>query len=318
VSSEAVARAATPEDLRDLGLGARVTQQSRTRTLNRDGSFNVVREGLSAYQSLAPYHALLSMSWARFYALIAVGYLVANLGFAAAYLLCGPGALHGADPAAGLRERAFDAFFFSVQTLATIGYGRLSPAGLGANLLVALEALVGMLAITMATGLAFARFSRHGARIRYSRQALIAPYRGGRALMFRVINERDTQIVQLQARVLLGRMEAVAGKPTRRFHPLALERSEVLFFPLHWTVVHPIDESSPLYGETPESLRAADAEVLVLLTGVDEASSQTVYSRTAYQFEEIVPNARFADMFLEAEDGKPRVDVRRLDLHEPA
>lgn len=318
MSSQAAVPPATPEDLRDLGLGARVIQQSRTRTLNRDGSFNVVREGLSAFRSLAPYHALLSMSWTRFYSLIAAGYLAANLVFASAYLLCGPDALHGADPGAGLRERAFDAFFFSVQTLATIGYGRLSPNGLAPNLLVALEALVGMLAITMATGLAFARFSRHGARIRFSRQAVIAPLRGGSALMFRVINERDTQIVQLEAQVLLGRLETLGGRPTRRFLPLRLERSEVLFFPLHWTIVHPIDESSPLFGETPEGLHAADAEVLVLLRGVDEGSSQTVYSRSSYKVDDIVHGARFSDMFLEPLQGKPRIDVRRLDQHEPA
>ena len=315
MSTEAVAATAPAED---LGLGTRVVQNAGTRVLRRDGRFNVVREGISVFQSLAPYHALLSMSWARFYGVIALGYFVANIVFATAYLLCGPGALHGADPAGGLRQRAFDAFFFSVQTLATIGYGRLSPDGLAANMLVAVEALVGMLAITMATGLAFARFSRHGARIRYSRRAVIAPFRGGTALMFRVINERDTQIVNVQARVMLGRMEAVGGKPTRRFQPLALERNDVLFFPLHWTVVHPIDERSPLFGETPESLRAVDAEILVLLTGVDEGSSQTVYSRSSYGFEDIVPGARFLDMFLEPADGRPRIDVNRLDMHEPA
>lgn len=314
MSTEAVAATAPAED---LGLGTRVVQHAGTRVLRRDGRFNVVREGISIFQSLAPYHALLSMSWARFYGIIALGYFVANIAFATAYLLCGPGALHGADPAAVLGQRAFDAFFFSVQTLATIGYGRLSPEGLPANMLVAVEALVGMLAITMATGLAFARFSRHGARIRYSRKAVIAPFRGGSGLMFRVINERDTQILALQARVMLGRMEIVGGKPTRRFQPLGLERSEVLFFPLHWTVVHPIDEKSPLFGETAESLRAADAEILVLLTGVDEGSSQTVYSRSAYGFEDIVCDARFVDMFLEPLDGRPRIDVNRLDIHEP-
>jgi inward rectifier potassium channel len=314
LGTEAVAAPAPAED---LGLGTRIVQQSRTRVLRRDGRFNVVREGISVFQTLAPYHAMLSMSWGRFYAFIAFGYLVANLLFAGAFLLCGPGALHGQDPSAGLSERAFDAFFFSVQTLATIGYGRLSPNGLPANLLVAVEALVGMLAITMATGLAFARFARHGARIRYSRKAVVAPFRGGRALMFRVINVRDTQIVGLSAKAILGRMESVGGKATRRFQPLTLERSEVLFFPLHWTIVHPIDEKSPLFGETPESLAASDAEVVVLLTGVDEGSSQTVHSRSSYGFEDIVHGMRFADMFLDPQDGHPVIDVRRLDLYEP-
>jgi inward rectifier potassium channel len=314
LSTEAVAAAAPSED---LGLGTRIVQQ-RTRVLGRDGRFNVVREGISVFQSLAPYHAMLSMSWARFYSMIALGYLVANLVFATAFLMCGPGALHGQDPGAGLGDRCFDAFFFSVQTLATIGYGRLSPNGLPANILVAVEALVGMLAITMATGLAFARFSRHGARIRYSRKAVIAPFRGGRALMFRVINVRDTQIVGLSARAMLGRIDRAGGKPTRRFQPLALERSEVLFFPLHWTIVHPIDEKSPLFGETPESLAAADVEVVVMLTGADEGSSQTVHSRSAYGYEDIVHDVRFADMFLEPQDGRPRIDVGRLDQYEPA
>ena len=315
---EPVALPLTQLDLRDLGLGARVVQESGTRFLNRDGSFNVVRDGISAFRSLSPYHALLSMSWPRFYALIAGGYLVANLVFASAYLLCGPGALHGEAPGLGLSGRAFDAFFFSVQTLATIGYGRLSPNGLAANMLVAVEALVGMLAITLATGLAFARFSRPSARIRYSRNALIAPYRGGTGLMFRIVNERSNQLIQVEARVMLGRTETSGGKTTRSFQPLALERSQVLFFPLHWTIVHPIDESSPLFGDTPETLRASDAEIVVLFTGVDEGSSQNVYSRSSYKPDEMVAGARFVDMFLPPENGRPRVDLRRLDQHEPA
>jgi inward rectifier potassium channel len=306
------------DDLKDLGLGARVIEQSRSRTLNRNGSFNVRRDGLTMLQALSPYHALLTMSWPHFYALVALGYLVANVVFATAFLLCGPQALQGTDPTAGLAARVFDDFFFSVQTLATIGYGRLSPNGLAANILVAVEALVGMLSITMATGLSFARFARPDAHIRYSRQAILAPFRGATALMFRVINERSNQLTRVEAQAMLGRMENVGGKLTRRFYPLNLERAEVMFFPLHWTIVHPIDAKSPLLGETSESLRASDAEILVLLSAIDESSSQTVYSRSSYKFDEIVPGVRFVDMFLDPVDGMPRIDVRRLDQHEPA
>ncbi len=308
---------APAEDARgDFGFGARVAQQSQRRLLNRDGSFNVVREGLPFYRSLSPYHALLTMSWPRFFALIALAYFAVNLGFALLYYLCGEHALDGWHTGNPF-DRFEDAFFFSVQTLATIGYGHMSPNGLAANLLVTLEALVGLLGFALATGLLFARFSRPTARLVFSRNAVIAPFRGGRALMFRLANERSSQLTEVQAVVSLSRLEPSPAGPIRRFHELRLDRPKVVFLPLHWVVVHPIDERSPLHGVGEPELRASQAEVLVLLSGMDETFSQVVHVRTSYRAEEIVWGARFVDMFLRGEEGLIGVDMRRLHDVEP-
>lgn len=305
-------RIKSSDDLnRDLGFGSVVAQQSRKRLLNRDGSFNVLREGLSPITSLSLYHALLTMSWPRFLGLIVLFYMVLNGGFAAAYLACGPGALNGAvgtTPA----ERFLESFFFSVQTFATIGYGVLSPKSLAAHILVTLESLVGLLGFALATGILFARFSRPSARILFSDVALIAPYRGITAFEFRLANARSNELVQVEARVTLSRF-----KPTgsgRDFIPLKLERESVLFFPLAWTVVHPIDETSPLYGLGPGDLAASGAEFLIFLTAFDETFSQTVHTRSSYVAEDVIWGASFESVFNPQQDnGVVSIDIGRLN-----
>jgi len=296
----------------DLGFGGRVTQQARGRFLNRDGSFNVVREGLSFLQSLSLYHALLTISWTRYFLASAGAYFATNFLFGSLYFLCGPGALHGTE-GESVAERFADAFFFSVQTLATIGYGRVSPVGLAANLIVTVEALVGLLGFALVTGLLFARFSRPNAKVLFSDRAIVAPYHGGTALMFRIANARRNQLIEVNATVSLGWWEGAEGKEVRRFHELALERRKVVFFPLHWVVVHPIDVKSPLHGVSEERFRASDPELLILLTAVDETFSQTVHARSSYKQEEVVWGARFDDMFVAREDRRIAIDMRRLD-----
>lgn len=305
---------ATPPEERDLGFGSVVADLSRKRLLNPDGSFNVARRGLGFWSSLSVYHWLLRMSWPRFLAALAAGYLAANAVFAAAYLACGPDALVGGTVQHGFART----FFFSVQTFATIGFGQIAPASTAANLLVVLESLVGVLGFTLATGLLFARFSRPTARIVFSRKAVIAPYRGGRAFMLRIANGRRSELVELEAKIVLSLFETADGKRTRRFHTLALERQRVAFFPLSWTIVHPIDESSPLRGWDSDALEAADAEFLVLLMGIDETFSQTVHARSSYTAGDIVWGARFTDIFnRDADDGDLTIDMARLHAIEP-
>ena len=266
----------------DLGFGSVVARESRMRLLNRDGSFNVVREGQGLIQAINPYHSLLTMSWPAFLAMLMASYLLMNALFAVAFLLCGPGGLQA--PPTGVPEGRFlQAFFFSVETFATIGYGNVYPVGTVANLIMTLESLVGLLGVALATGIIFARFSRPRAQIRFSHVALIAPYRGITAFEFRIVNERSSQIVQLDAKVLFTRFESVGGVETRQFYDLELERRRVVFFPLAWTIVHPIDEHSPMFGLSREDLLASDAEILVLLTGFDETFSQTVHTRSSYK-----------------------------------
>ena len=300
---------------KDLGFGARVLEQSHERFLNRDGTFNVTRTGFSFFRSLSVYHFLLTITWGQFLSLLVGFYFSVNLLFAVGYFLCGPGALVGSH-AVTFGERFQEAFFFSVQTLATIGYGGLSPSGFAANFLVTIQALVGGLGFALATGIVFARFSRPNAQIIFSEKAVIAPYRDITAFEFRIVNAKNNQIVDVQATVMLSRMEEQQGKKYRRFHKLALERDEVNFFPLHWVIVHPIDESSPLHGSTRDKLADTDAEFLIVLTGTDETSSQSVNVRSSYKFDEVVWGAKFADMFVSDQE-RMKVDLRKLHDIEP-
>lgn len=300
------------EETRDLGFGSVVSGQSRLRLLNRDGSFNVARTGLNFWTSLSLYHSLLAMSWTRFYVIVTAFYTLLNAAFALCYMLCGAGALQGASD--NLGDGFLRAFFFSVETFSTIGYGNVIPVGMAANLLVTVESLVGLLAVALATGLLFARFSKPTARIIFSKRALIAPYRGITAFEFRITNGRSNQIIEMEAQVVFTRFEDVGGMRSRRYYGLELERNKVGFLPLSWTVVHPIDEASPLYGLTDEDLRASNAEFLVLLKGIDDTFSQTVHTRSSYSAEEVIWNARFTNLFnREADAGMMTIDVRRLD-----
>jgi inward rectifier potassium channel len=300
------------EDLnKDLGFGSRVSQQSRQRFLNRDGTFNVERKGLGFLRSHNIYHWFLTISWVKFFLLIAAAYFVINIVFAFGYMLCGTDALHGLEGYSV--DRAFlEEFFFSVQTLATIGYGRLSPNNMAANVIVTFEALVGLLGFALATGLLFARFSRPNAKIIFSNNAIIAPYRDAKALMFRIANQRSNQLLDVQAIVTLGLLETVNGVTSRKFHQLSLEREKVVFFPLHWVIVHPIDETSPLHGFTKERFTEADAEIFILLTGTDETFSQSVHARSSYKHEEVRWGVKFTDMFLPTDDGIMSIDLRKI------
>ena len=297
---------------RDLGFGSMVSRQSHHRLLNPDGSFNVVRAGLGLLETIAPYQQLLTISWSGFFTIIVASYLLINLLFALAYLADGSTALlgPGADMLGGQLSKAF---FFSVQTFATIGYGQIGPNGFIANGLVTIEALVGLIFQALATGLLFARFSRPTASILFSRRAVIAPYGGGQSLQFRIANRRKTEIIQLEAQVLFSAMQADGrGGMVRRYTLLPLERNRVTFFPLSWTIVHPIDQTSPFAGKTAAALEQSEAEVLVLLSGIDETFAQTVHARSSYRAEEIIWNRRFRSIFVVEEGGSLSVDISRL------
>ncbi len=299
---------------RDLGFGSVLSRQLQLRLLNRDGSFNVFRQQPRWWRRLGSYHFLLNLTWPRFF-LVVVGFFIAvNAAFATAYYLCGPGAVQGD---VGVRDPFLRCFFFSVDTFATIGYGNLSPAGVVAHLLVSFEALCGLGSFAIMTGLVFARFSRPVANIVYSRNAIIAPYRGMTAFEFRIINGSSNQLADVEARIVLTRFEDKDGSPQRKYYPLSLERDRVAFFPLAWTVVHPIDNASPLYGWTRDQLIASHAEFLILLTAIDETFAQSVQSRSSYTADELVWGVRFANLF-EGEDQTLTIDMRRFHALEPA
>lgn len=298
----------------DLGFGSVVARESRRRLLNRDGSFNVRRDGLRFFESLSAYHYLLTITWTKFLGIVSAAFILTNTLFALLYVACGDGAILRSGGFASLGRFA-DAFFFSVETLATIGYGHFAPVSLTANIVMTVESLVGLLSFAVVAGFVFARFARPTACIQFSRNALIAPYRGGRAFMFRIVNQRSSQLVNLEAKVLLSRRRRDGASATdREFINLPLERESVVFFPLSWTIVHPIDETSPLKTWTAADLVDCDAEFLVLLNGFEETFSQNVHTRSSYTAREIVWGARFRSMFNPPdEEGELSVDIRKLN-----
>ncbi len=304
------------EETRDLGFGAVVAATARERLLNPDGSFNVRRTGLGFWATFTPYHLLVTMSWPRFLGLSAASFMAVNFLFGVVYWALGPEALlsPGADRFGG----AFlQAFFFSVETFATIGYGHVAPMGVPANIVMTAQSLVGVLAQALVTGFTFARFARPTAAILFSNRALIAPYRGGTALMFRIANQRSNEIIELHAQMMIAKMETTAAGRRRTFSPLVLERSRVVFFPLSWTVVHPIDESSPLWGVSEDQLLATDAEILILLSGYDETFAQQVHTRSSYKASEIVWNAKFKNIFdARSSEGDVALEVSRIHEYE--
>jgi len=299
------------EDLKDLGFGSRVSNQSAERLLNKDGSFNVQRSGLSFFTSLSPYHSLLTMSWWKFNFNIVLFFLSINALFALAFVGIGKECLPGAA-SGGILEFFFDAFFFSVQTFTTVGYGFLSPQGALANSVAAMCAFVGLLSFALATGLMFARFSRPTAKIIFAENAIITPFQDASALMFRIANARKNQLIELQIKMLYSRLEQSDGKHVRRYYPLNLVRDKVVFFPLHWTVVHKIDENSPLFGVTRKQLQQEIAEFPILLTGIDETFSQPVHARSSYRFDEIKWNVKYSDMFFVNKYNQFSSDIQKL------
>jgi inward rectifier potassium channel len=302
-----------PEDpSSDLGFGRVVSQQRELRLLNRDGSFNVQARGRGLHAFLA-YSNLVSTTWARFFLFVAVVYLLLNGFFALLYVAVGAEGLVNTLNT-GLNTPFLKAFFFSIHTSATIGYGSTVPVGLRTNILVALESVVSLLGLAVVTGLVFARFSRPVADILFSKNAVMSWMGNLHSFQFRIVNTRNNQIIDLHARLLVSRFEDNAsGVSVRRYYPLRLERESVVFFPLSWTIVHTIEQDSPLFGITQDQLCASGAEFLILLTGMDETFSQVVNARSSYRANEVIWDAKFSDIFVYDPEGRMAgIDMKRF------
>lgn len=273
----------------------------------RDGRFHILGSGVWYSYWREPYHLLLTIPWTGFLALTVLSYVVTNAIFALLYL-AQPDSIANAKPGSFL-----DAFFFSVQTLASIGYGAMYPQTVYANTIVTIEAMVSLVGIALLTGLAFARFSRPSARVAFSRAAVIAPHEGAPTLMFRAANQRRNQVLEAQVRLYLMRDEVSAeGQFMRRFHELKLLRNRTPSFTLTWTVLHTIDEYSPLYGATAESLSQMRASLVISLTGIDETVSQAIHARHTYSAQDILWNYRLVDIFHETADGHHYIDYNHF------
>ena len=257
------------------------------------------------------YHWLLKISWRRFLTLIALFYVAVNFLFAFIYLTA-------MDGIANVRPHSLsDAFFFSIQTLSTVGYGSMYPTSVYAQILVTIEILVGLVLLAILTGLMFARFSRPTSKVLFSKIAVIGSYNGVPTLMFRAANKRDSKILEAKIQVSFLQNEISAeGHRLRRFYDVNLTRSRTPVFGLSWLIMHPIDENSPFYKTTLESLQDVDAELWISLSGLDETFASTIHSRYLYKASDILWNHRFVDIFSQDEQGEWLIDLGNFhDAH---
>ena len=282
------------------------------RYINLKGSSNIAQLGNSNARWGDLYHLLLTLSWPKLIGLLGLSYLALNAFFALAFLLGGDGIVNAQPGSFG------DAFFFSVQTMASIGYGAMYPKSLYANFVVTIESMLGLFWLTMATGLMFARFSRPTARVIFSKFAVVTLRDGVPTLMFRAANQRSNQILEAQMQLSVVKdVTTQEGEFMRRFFDMKLERSRTSIFALTWTAMHPIDAESPIYGMTPETLAEKEVELIVTLTGTDATFSQTIHARHSYIPSELFWNMRLSDILTLAEDGRRAVDYQKFHEIEP-
>lgn len=297
---------------RELGFGKNITLDGRM--MNPDGSFNVFREPISPLDNI--YFHLVTMSWRRFFAIIFLFFLLLNVLFSFFYVLLGVDQFNGVT--LGTPQHNFmQAFFFSSQTLTTVGYGHISPNGLLTSILASFESFLGLLAFALMTGLLYGRFSRPRAKIVFSEKMLVAPYKEGLALMFRMGNASRSELIETEVQALMAYNQREAdGALSRKFYTLPLEINRISFFSLSWTIVHALDENSPIFNFSEQDLIAANAEIMVLVKGTDETSQQVVHARRSYAANEVVWHARFSPIVHREADGVFRLLTRKMGAHE--
>ena len=297
----------------DPGFGEKYARRTK-RIINKDGSFNVIRKG-AGFNVRDAYLFLINTSWIKFLLLLLLVYALVNLAFTGWYYSIGIEHLKGIGEGSQM-HRFLNTFFFSVQTFTTVGYGVISPQGLPANIISSLEAMSGWLFFALVSGLLFGRFSKPTTRILFSRSAIITPAQPFPQLMFRIVNKRNNLLMELEAKVLLMVVNESDNEHSRQYFGLKLTTPNLNFFTLPWTLVHEVNESSPLYGKTPTDLENTDAEILILITGFDDTFSQEVHARYSYRFEEIVWGATFLPAYDIDHKGEIILEMKQLHKYD--
>ncbi|MDR3681371.1 MAG: ion channel [Flavipsychrobacter sp.] len=294
----------------DTGFGV-ITGENAGRFVNKDGTFNLKRVGISFVNRFSIYQQMLNLPRWKFVGIIFLFYFVINVLFTLAYMVAGVSELQGLTCTTNWGKYK-ELFFFSCQTFTTVGYGRINPLGDWANLIAAIEALTGFLSFALATGLIFGRFAKPRSYLMFSNMALISPYKNITALTFRFVTYKDNHVLtNVEIKVNIALKVPEDGKDVYKFYDLALERYKVDSLPLNWTVVHPIDESSPIAGFNYQDMVNADVEIYVLITGFDAVYSSPVLQRTSYTYQEMKFNAKFVPMYHDSADGQTTI----LEMH---
>ena len=298
----------------ELGFGNRSYSRT-TRLIKEGGTFNVEKEGGRFWESMDVYHELISIKWSRFFLILSVIFLIANLLFAWLYYLSGPGSI-GGDISENAWERFLKAFYFSTQTMTTVGFGRLNPRSDAVSTLAAIESFVGLLGFALATGLMYARFSRPRKRLIYSENALIAPYQDINALMFRFVHSGKNQLIEAEVQLVASMWDEAENR--RVFQPLKLERSSISFFSTSWTVVHPLSEDSPLYGLSASDFDQQQVEIIVMFKAFDDTYARHIYDRTSYTEKEILFGKKFVSIYDHKDDDIIHIAMDRIGQYHDA
>ena len=311
----AITKKTPPRDL-TTGFGTNSTSTGG-RFYRKDGRPNLVRRGVPFFDRLSWYHTMLSMPHWKFWLVLCSVYLAINLLFADIYYHIGAEHLSGVLSGTPLENFA-ESFFFSAQTFTTVGYGRISPTGILASSVAAFEAFLGVLTFALASGLFYGRFSRPKAYLYFSDVALLAPFKEGKGLMFRTVPYKNNQLMDAEVKITLGMRVIEKGETRNVFYPLELEFSRITTLVMNWTIVHPITESSPLFGMTLQQMKDAGVELLVHLKAFDDVFANTVVARTSYTAHEFVDNARFKPMYHASPSGTTTIlEVDVLNEFEP-
>ena len=310
VKSESMPDRTTKPQQEDVGFGS-IVSNKKDRYINKDGSFNVVRN-TTGFGQLYLYQWLVLISWTKFFVITVVFYFVINCFFASLYLF------NGIENMSGVSQDGmtpfWTAFFFSVQTLTTVGYGSISPVGFGANFIAAIGALTGLMTFALGTGLLFARFSKPRADIVFSHHALVSPYLEKEALMFRLANKRRNMLTNLRIEVICTWIATdQEGQSIRKYKHLDVERDHLSMLPLSWTVVHPIDKESPLSKMSARSCQAVDVEIIVILEAYDDTFANIIRRHTSYKFDEIIWQAKFDKMFYFNKAGHSVLELNKVN-----
>ncbi|MEO6670610.1 MAG: ion channel [Ferruginibacter sp.] len=280
----------------DTGFGENASNYGG-RFLNKDGQPNITKTGLGFMEQYSWYHSMLAMSGTHFFLTILSFYILVNILFTIIYYMVGVEHLSGLAETNSSVDKFIETFFFSSQTFTTVGYGRISPVGFATSAVAAFQALIGLLSFAVATGLMYGRFSRPRAYLKFSHNAVIAPYKNITAMMFRIAPFKNATLTDAEAKLTLGLTVEENGKFVNKFFPLELEIDKVNALTLSWTVVHPITENSPLYNFSEADFKNTHGEVLLFVKAFDDMFSNTVVARSSYTFNEVVYGARFSPMY---------------------
>ncbi|MWB96808.1 Inward rectifier potassium channel Irk [Flavobacterium sp. GA093] len=294
------------QDDKNSGFGTNANNYGG-RFVNKNGTPNIEKRGMNLLRRISWYHTMIDMPNWKFMLILFSFYITINFVFAVLYYGIGIEHLDGISASGNAVTQFGQAYFFSAQTFTTVGYGHISPTGFLTSALSAAEALIGLLSFAIATGLFFGRFSKPTAFLKFSHNALIAPYRDGKALMIRLVPFKNTNFTDAKAKVTLGMSIEENGVMTNKFYTLDLELDRINALSLSWTLVHPITESSPLYNFTEDDYKKTHGEILVFITTFDDMFSNTVAARTSYIFDEIVYGAKFETMYNRSKDGSKTI-----------